>query len=54
MFKAIKDDKIIAINETGKFPCLVYDSVEDRAGRGASPGGPQQIPGADGQVSICH
>ena len=25
MFKAIKDNKIIAINETGKFPCLVYD-----------------------------
>ena len=29
MFKAIKDDKIIAINETGDFPCLVYDSVEE-------------------------
>ena len=29
MFKAIKDDKIIAINETGEFPCLVYDSVEE-------------------------
>ena len=27
MFKAIKDNKIIAINETGDFPCLVYDSV---------------------------
>ena len=29
MFKAIKDDKIIAINETGDFPCLVYDKVEE-------------------------
>ena len=29
MFKAIKDDKIIAINETGEFPCLVHDSVEE-------------------------
>ena len=29
MFKAIKDDKIIAINETGEFPCLVYDSIEE-------------------------
>ena len=29
MFKAIKDNKIIAINETGEFPCLVYDSVEE-------------------------
>lgn len=30
MFKAIKDDKIIAINESGVFPCLVYDElVED-------------------------
>ena len=28
MFKAIKDNKIIAINETGEFPCLVYDSIE--------------------------
>lgn len=27
MFKAIKDDKIIAINDTGNFPCLVYDEV---------------------------
>ena len=27
MFKAIKDNKIIAINETGEFPCLVYDEV---------------------------
>ena len=29
MFKAIKDNKIIAINETGDFPCLVHDSVEE-------------------------
>ena len=29
MFKAIKDDKIIAINETGEFPCLVHDSIEE-------------------------
>ena len=29
MFKAIKDDKIIAINETGEFPCLVHDRVEE-------------------------
>ena len=29
MFKAIKDNKIIAINETGNFPCLVHDSVEE-------------------------
>ena len=29
MFKAIKDNKIIAINETGDFPCLVYDKVEE-------------------------
>lgn len=29
MFKAIKDNKIIAVNETGKFPCLVYDSIEE-------------------------
>lgn len=27
MFKAIYQDKIIAINETGEFPCLVYDEV---------------------------
>ena len=31
MFKALKDDKIIAINETGEFPCLVYDSIEEDA-----------------------
>ena len=29
MFKAIKDNKIIAINDSGVFPCLVYDSVEE-------------------------
>ena len=29
MFKAIKDNKIIAINYSGEFPCLVYDSVEE-------------------------
>ena len=30
MYKALKDNKIIAINETDNFPCLVYDSsVED-------------------------
>ena len=29
MFKAIKDDKIIAINDSGEFPCMVYDSVEE-------------------------
>ena len=29
MFKAIKDNKIIAINETGEFPCLVFDSIEE-------------------------
>ena len=29
MFKAIKDDKVIAINEDNYFPCLVHDSVEE-------------------------
>ena len=29
MFKALKDNKIIAINETGYFPCLVHDRVEE-------------------------
>ena len=29
MFKAIKDNKIIAINETGEFPLLNHDSVEE-------------------------
>lgn len=27
MFKAIKDNKIIAINETGNFPCMNFDEV---------------------------
>lgn len=27
MYKAIKDNKIIAINDTGDFPCLVFDEV---------------------------
>lgn len=27
MYKAIKDNKIIAINEENKFPCLVYDNI---------------------------
>lgn len=31
MFKAIKDEKIIAINDSGDFPCLVYDKVEEDA-----------------------
>ena len=31
MFKAIKDNKIIAINDSGKFPCLVHDSIEEDA-----------------------
>ena len=29
MFKAIKDNKIIAINDSGTFPCLVHDRVEE-------------------------
>lgn len=29
MFKAIKENKIIAINDSGDFPCLVYDIVEE-------------------------
>ena len=29
MFKALKDNKIIAINDSGDFPCLVYDSIEE-------------------------
>jgi len=28
MFIAIKKNKIIDYNETGKFPCLVYDRIE--------------------------
>ena len=31
MFKAIKDDKIIAVNDSGEFPCLVYDSIKEDA-----------------------
>ena len=31
MYKAIKDNKIIAINDSDEFPCLVYDSVEEDA-----------------------
>ena len=29
MFKVIKDNKIIAINDSGKFPCLVHDRIEE-------------------------
>ena len=29
MFKALKDNKIIAINESGEFKCLIYDSIEE-------------------------
>lgn len=29
MFVAIKDNKIIAHNKTGNFPCLVYDEVRE-------------------------
>ena len=29
MYVAIKDDKIIAHNETGEFPCLVCDEVKE-------------------------
>ena len=29
MFVAIKDDKIIAHNETGEFPCLVCDEIKE-------------------------
>ena len=29
MFKAIKDNKIIAINDSGEFPCLVHDSIDE-------------------------
>ena len=29
MFKAIKNNKIIAINDSGDFPCLVHDRVEE-------------------------
>lgn len=27
MFKAIKDNKIIATNDTGDFPCLIFDKI---------------------------
>jgi hypothetical protein len=27
MYKAIKDNKIIAINDSCEFPCLIYDEV---------------------------
>ncbi len=33
MFKAIKESKIIAVNETGSFPCLVYDEVVEDTGQ---------------------
>ena len=29
MYKAIENGKVVGINETGKFPCLVCDSVEE-------------------------
>lgn len=29
MYKAIKENKIIAVNDSGKFPCLVYDEVAE-------------------------
>ena len=29
MFVAIKDDKIIAYNKTGEFPCLVCDEIKE-------------------------
>lgn len=27
MYKALKDNKIIAINDTGEFPCFNYDEI---------------------------
>lgn len=27
MYKAIKENKIIAVNDSGKFPCLIFDEV---------------------------
>lgn len=36
MFKAIKDNKIIAINEDNCFPCLIHDSVEEDTERSVS------------------
>lgn len=29
MYVAIKDNKIIAHNKTGEFPCLVYDEIKE-------------------------
>ena len=29
MYKAIKDNKIIAINDTGNFPCLIYNEIQE-------------------------
>lgn len=29
MYKALKDNKIIAINDTGNFPCMNYDIIEE-------------------------
>lgn len=29
MYKAIKDNKIIAVNDLGKFPCLIYDEAKE-------------------------
>lgn len=31
MFKALKNGKIIAINDSGEFPCLVYDTIKKDA-----------------------
>lgn len=33
MFKAMKNNKIIAINNTGLFPALVYDRIEEDKSR---------------------
>jgi len=27
MYKAIKENKIIAVNDSGKFPCLIFDEI---------------------------
>ncbi len=29
MYVAIEDNKIIAYNETGEFPCMVYDEIKE-------------------------
>lgn len=29
MYKALKDNKIIAVNDSGKFLCLVYDEIKE-------------------------